>query len=391
MPTKFRVAFVPRNMELVILLLHTPLMRHRDRVLAALHRRPADRVPVWMWFHPDILARLAVDLDLPSSCVVEALGDDIRQAWVGNNSAMEGVVHEHEGDTHTDFWGIAWVKEGAFNQIRRSPLAQADETSMREYAFPYGHTDALLAHMNAVMPFRDEYFVGCDISPCLLELLFRIRGMEEALYDIAGATDAARTLLAHAAAFSVHLAREACARFSLDWLWTGDDVGGQQTLMLSPRSWRAMLRPHLAEIFAVGKEYGLPVAYHSCGAIRPIIPDLIEIGMDVLNPIQCNCPGMEPLSLKKEFGAHVSFMGGVDTQELLPRGTAAEVFKATRDLVEGMTADGGGYILAASHSLPPETPLENVYALYAAAGESREAILDRAAGIRSRERRHVRP
>ena len=100
---------------------------------------------------------------------------------------------------------------------------------------------------------------------------------------------------------------------------------------------------------------------------------------------------MVPAELKAEYGDRLCFSGGVDEQELLPRGTAAEVFKATRDLVEGMTADGGGYILAASHSLPPETPLENVYALYAAAGESREAILDRAAGIRSRERRHVRP
>ena len=108
------------------------------------------------------------------------------------------------------------------------------------------------------------------------------------------------------------------------------------------------------------------------------------MGLNVLNPIQCNCPGMDPLDLKREFGNKLTFMGGVDTQHLLPKGSAEEVFRATRRLVEGMTADGGGYILAASHAVPPETPLENIFAMYAAAGVSRQAILDRAADIRAR-------
>lgn len=207
--------------------------------------------------------------------------------------------------------------------------------------------------------------------------------MEDALLDLAAAPETAALLLGKAADFAIHLAREACDRFALDWLWTGDDVGGQQAMIVSPHRWRDAIRPHLAGIFAVGKQHNLPVAYHSCGAIRPIIPDLIEIGLDVLNPIQCSCPGMEPLSLKKEFGRHLTFMGGVDTQELLPRGKAGEVFSETRRLVEGMTSDGGGYILAASHSVPPETPLENIFAMYAAAGESHDAIMDRAAAIRS--------
>lgn len=336
-----------------------------------------------MWFHPSIAAQLATYLEIPVHRLADAMGDDIRQTWVGNNHAMEGIVHEHEGESHTDFWGIEWVREGSFNQIKRSPLANADEQAVQHYAFPYEQTNRLLANMESVLANRGDYFVGCDISPCQLELLFRIRGMEDALLDLAAAPDTANTLLGKAGDFAVHLAEQACARFSLDWLWTGDDVGGQQSMMLSPQRWREMIRPRLARIFDVGKHHGLPVAYHSCGAIRPIIPDLIEIGLDVLNPIQCNCPGMEPLSLKREFGKELTFMGGVDTQDLLPRGGSVQVFKETRRLIEGMTADGGGYILAASHSIPPETPLENVFAMYAAAGESREAIQDRAALIRA--------
>jgi uroporphyrinogen-III decarboxylase len=105
-------------------------------------------------------------------------------------------------------------------------------------------------------------------------------------------------------------------------------------------------------------------------------------GIDVLNPVQCNCPGMDAAELKREFGSALTFMGGVDTQRLLPVATADEVRRATRNLIDRMTADGGGYILAASHTIPPETPVENIFAMYQEAGISREDAFDRAAGIR---------
>jgi uroporphyrinogen decarboxylase len=180
------------------------------------------------------------------------------------------------------------------------------------------------------------------------------------------------------------LSEEACRRFPLDWLWAGDDVASQRSLLMSPDAWRRQIKPHLARVFEVGKRHGLWVAYHCCGALRPIVPDLIEIGLDVLNPVQCNCPGMDPLELKLQFGRELSFMGGVDTQGVLPNGTVDEVRRATRRLIDGMTAGGGGYVLAASHTVPPETPVENIFAMYAEAGLSREAIFDRAAELRTR-------
>ena len=202
--------------------------------------------------------------------------------------------------------------------------------------------------------------------------------------DLALAPDLAQQMLRQAADFSIALSRAACDRFQLDWLWTGDDVGGQNSLILSPRQWQQLIKPLLAEIFQIAQAHSLWVAYHSCGAIRPIIADLIEIGLDVLNPIQCNCPGMNPQELKKEFGRQLAFMGGVDTQNLLPNASPEEVYQHTSELLETMTQDGGGYILAASHAVPPETPLENIFAMYRAAGISLEEIQDRAADIRSR-------
>jgi uroporphyrinogen decarboxylase len=358
-------------------------MISKSRVHAALKHETVDRVPVWMWFHPDTSRRLSKLLEIPVARVADVMGDDIRQTWVGNNYAMEGIVHDFDGETHTDFWGVEWIKEGPFNQIRRSPLQDASPMEIAHYRQPHGRIDELLENMTSLIPLSHNLFIGCDVSPCLFELVCRLRGMEAASLDLAASPDCAQALIEGAASFSVHLAEAACERFPLDWLWTGDDVGGQQCMIMSPQCWRSLIRPQLAKIFNVGKSRGLWVAYHCCGAIRPIIPDLIEMGLDVLNPIQCNCPGMDPLELKKEFGTALSFMGGVDTQHLLPNGSAEEVFRSTIRLLEGMTADGGGYILAASHAVPPETPMENVFAMYQAAGISREEIFDRAANIRN--------
>jgi uroporphyrinogen decarboxylase len=361
-------------------------MTSRERVHAALARQPVDRVPVFMWFQPGTAQRLAEDLDIPVTGVDEAMGNDVRQTWVNNNYAMEGIVHAHDGEGHTDYWGIEWVKDGAFNQIVHCPLQDADPDQVRSYRFPEPRVEDLLAVMKPVLAASEGYFLGCDVSPCVFEMVMRLRGMENAIIDLAADPGLSGWLLERSADFAVTLAEAACERFPLDWLWTGDDVGGQQSLIMSPACWREQIKPHLARVTAVGKRHAKYVAYHSCGAIRPIIADLIEIGVDVLNPIQCNCPGMDPAELKQEFGKTLAFMGGVDTQELLPRGSVADVRRATARLLETMTADGGGYILAASHTVPPETPLENIFAMYAEAGQPRELILDRAAGIRERAR-----
>jgi uroporphyrinogen decarboxylase len=355
----------------------------RERVRAALERRGADRVPVFMWFHPETARRLARLLEIPAAHVAEAMGDDIRQTWVNNNHAMEGVVHERDGEGHTDLWGIRWQKEGAFNQVVSSPLAGAMPADLARYEFP-NDLDALVALMEPVVENRQDFFIGVDVSPCVFELYNRLRGMEMALLDLVAQPDEARALSRRCADFSVALSEKALARYDLDWLWLGDDVAGQQCMMMSPDLWREMIKPELARVAAVGKAHGLPVAYHCCGALRPIIGDLIDIGITVLNPIQAGCPDMGAAALKAEFGANLSFMGGVDTQELLPNASALDVRRATEDLIEVMTSDGGGYILAASHTIPPETPDENIFALYQGAGISRESIFDHASDLRKK-------
>jgi uroporphyrinogen decarboxylase len=337
-----------------------------------------------MWFHPGTVELLAGTLEVPGAAVGEAMGNDIVQTWVNNNYAMEGIVHEHDGEGHVDEWGVGWVKRFSFNQIEHYPLAGKPREEVLAYDFPHHRAEFLLGRMQPVLASRGDCFVGCDVSPCVFEMYWRLRGMQDAMLDMAQDPDLAQEMFGRCADFAIRVGEQACARFPLDWYWTGDDVSGQRCMMMSPAAWRRLIRPHLERVFATGKKWNLPIAYHCCGALRPIIGDLVEMGLTVLNPIQANCPGMEAEELKREFGRALTFMGGVDTQYLLPRGSVEEVRRVTARLLEVMMADGGGYILAASHTISPETPLENVFAMYAEAGVSREEIFDRASAIRAR-------
>ena len=355
----------------------------RERVYAALERRRADRVPVFMWFHPLTTRRLSELLEVPAGLVGDAMGNDIHQTWVNNNCAMEGVVHEKDGESHVDDWGITWTYQYSYNQIAVHPLANAGLDEVLAYEFPYARADDLFGPMDRLARVSEGFFLGCDVSPCAFEMAWRLLGMERTLVALALDRELAGAALRKSAAFAVHLAQQACERYPLDWLWTGDDVASQQGMIVSPAMWRELIKPELARVAGVGAGRGLPVAFHCCGGLRPIIPDLIEIGVSVLNPVQGNCPGMDPLELKAEYGAHLAFMGGVDTQELLVHGSSAEVRGETERLIDGMTVDGGGYILAASHSIPPETPDENIFAMYEVVGIARAEILDRAASMRA--------
>lgn len=146
----------------------------------------------------------------------------------------------------------------------------------------------------------------------------------------------------------------------------GDDFGTQTGPFVSPSKFRELVVPYLARRIRHISEFTDAAFFqHSCGAIRPLIPDLIAAGVTILNPIQPRAAGMEPAVLKREFGDRLTFYGGVDTQQLLPNGTADEVFAATRELI-GVLAQAGGYVLSAAHTLQPDVPVENIIAMYRA-------------------------
>jgi uroporphyrinogen decarboxylase len=361
-------------------------MNSKQRVHAALRRQPTDRVPIFLTFYSDTLVRLARDLEVPRHCVEAVLGNDVRMAWVNNDYAMEGMTHDKDGEGHVDLWGIHWAKDGLANRIVNHPLDKTSAGEVRKYCFPLQHVEELLSRMNPLVAGAYEDFIGCDVSPCVFDMYVRLRGMDQAMADLAAEPALVDEMLDRCAAFAALLAELACRRFPLDWLWTGDEVAGRDGLLMSPECWRRLVKPHLALVFEVAKRHRLWVVYHCRGSVRSIIPDLIEMGLDVLHPVPCDCKGMDPLELKREFGDRLALAGGLDADRVLCHGSVDDVRRATRKLLDGMAACRGGYILATSHPVLPGTPVENLFAMLAEAGLTREEICDRAAEVRAKYR-----
>jgi uroporphyrinogen decarboxylase len=147
----------------------------------------------------------------------------------------------------------------------------------------------------------------------------------------------------------------------VDGGYFGDDYGAQRSLLFSPKLWRQLIKPRLARMFAVFRDAGLPVILHSDGDIWPILPDLVDIGLTCLNPVQPEV--LEHRRLYREFGRHLSFYGGISTQEVLPKVTPAEVRAATRACIADLAPDGTGLVLGPSHRMQSDIPPANVAAM----------------------------
>jgi len=199
-----------------------------------------------------------------------------------------------------------------------------------------------------------------------------LRGMEQFLTDLALRPDLARAIIRHVTEhYLIHnegLFR--AARGLVDAFLMGDDFGTQTGLLVSLPMWREFFADSLRAFADLAHAYGLTVMLHSCGAVREIVDDLIGLGIEVLNPVQVRAAGMDIGELKRDFGARVSFYGAIDIQETLPRGTLTEVEREVARTI-GVLGAGGGYILSPTHSIQPDTPVENILAVYRQAGSMR--------------------
>ena len=156
----------------------------------------------------------------------------------------------------------------------------------------------------------------------------------------------------------------------MDIVLLNDDLGTQKGAMLSPTTYREIIKPYQSTLFEhVKRSFDARILFHSCGAVRDFIPDLIEVGVDALNPIQISANGMQPLALKRDFGNDITFWGGgVDTQTVLNRKRPSEVRDAVRQSVDDL-APGGGFVFCQVHNIQPDVPPENVVAMFQALEE----------------------
>jgi uroporphyrinogen decarboxylase len=194
--------------------------------------------------------------------------------------------------------------------------------------------------------------------------------MEQALADLA-----INRAMAEAALERIYYIHESIIRRTLvaaqgliDFIYVAEDLGTQNTLLMSPAAFRHFLKPGMRKMIDLAHSFGVKVVHHDDGAIRPLLPDLIETGIDVLNPIQWRCRGMDREGLAWDFGRSLVFHGGVDNQQTLPFGTPEDVKREVADNVR-IFRKCKGYIVAPCHNLQPNTPTANILALYEAVHE----------------------
>jgi uroporphyrinogen decarboxylase len=258
---------------------------------------------------------------------------------------------------------------GPFEEVTVAPLAGAQTVADVEgYPWPEPYWFDYAGMRPQCEAFGDYALVIRDPGPyatCVLRVGMYLRGMEQFMMDMAMEPTLAQAIITHVEALYLELDRrifEAVGDLT-DIYFIADDVGVQSGLMISPKMFRKFVKPSLERFIEQAHRYGQKVMYHTCGAVRRLIPDFIEMGVDILNPIQTSASGMEPAALKRDFGNALCFHGAMDIQTVLSQGTVVQVRDEVRHLCDVLGA-GGGFILAPTNNVMPETPLENVIALY---------------------------
>ena len=350
-------------------------MKPRERVLTALNHEAPDRCPLQVSFTPEFAARLRRELNLGGEKLhnphgggntyelERALGEDILLTSVGwANSYYQDVVD------YVDEWGVGWHSVpydtpygvGRYTEFSQHPLAA--DRAIDAYQPPDPTRPELYEEAGWVLRnFKDEYWIVGVAVTTIFECAWALRGYERMLSDFALNPDLAEQILDIPYRYHLAVAKK-LTEMGVDMIWTGDDVGAQNAMLISPNMWRKFLKPRMANLIAELKAINpqVKVAYHSDGAIYPIIPDLIEIGLDVLNPIQP--ASMDPVRLKREYGDQLCFWGSIDEQHTLPFGSPADVRSEVCTRLDTL-GKNGGLILGPTHHVQLDTPMENFWAL----------------------------
>ena len=339
-------------------------MTPRERVLATLDRQRPDRAPVDYWAEPCVTERLLKDLRRKDQ---DALLDHF-QVDVRGLSATDPPLKELPGGIRENFWGERWGKVNLLGTEEwfhvDGALAGAETVEDLE-RFDWPTPDVLdYAPLKTQLAKYEGYAIRYGFGD-ILERPALVRGKEEFFCDMALRPEMAHFMIDKFAEFyreDLTRALEATDG-RIDIMLLLSDLGTQTGLLISKEMLQTFFVPYARRLFSVAKQAGVKCMLHSCGSVRDFIPELIEAGVDILNPIQVGARGMVPRELKREFGARLCFHGGIDIQKTLPRGTPDMVRQEVKARIEELGHDGG-YIVCATHNLQNDTPTANIEAMY---------------------------
>jgi uroporphyrinogen decarboxylase len=338
-------------------------MNSRQRVLSTFAFEQTDRPPfdlmegcVWK----ELLEYFQAEHGLQDAGeVIEFLDPDFRWTFLSYLGPVPDATDSREGEQKTT----------QSKEVASGPLSRAESIAEIE-AYPW-FDPALLGpadYATARRRWPDQAIVFCPGWMPLFWTACELFGVEAAMLNMTTRPDLFEALIKRQHALTMDILRRAApaARGNCDLAWLGDDFAHQQNMMVSPALWRRFIKPYLAEQVQVMRENGMKVLFHSCGSVRPVLPDLIEIGVNALLVFQTTARGMDAGSIARDFGGKLAFYGGIDVQHLLSFGTPEQV----KDTVQANCrafADCGGYIVANSHHTIPSIRGENIFAMCQAA------------------------
>jgi uroporphyrinogen decarboxylase len=338
-------------------------MTRRERLLTTLDHREPDRVPIAFEARPAIREALYRHFSVADDLALfDAMGIDGFSVFCDSYVYPRyiGPAPKTLADgTATDFFGI--------EAQRHAPLAFAETIAdLDDYPWPsadwFDYSD-VKARCRAIKA-RDLLTVGGE-GGCGINHAIHLRGYELGLMDPVVDPEFTHAYMARMGDFFVEWNERwlAAAEGEFEVFRCGDEVGGNTMCHVRPEVWREFYKPQLKRVFAVAKRHGLKIWFHCCGYVRPLLPDLIEIGVDMWDPTPPTVRDNDPAALKREFGRDLTFIGGVNEPEVCVDGTPDDVRAEVRRRVAQL-APGGGYILGPSQNFTEDVPLDNVLALY---------------------------
>jgi len=347
-------------------------MTPRERLLAAINRRKPDRLPKAISFTEPALRvfREKTGADDPQ----EYFGVETR--WVGfaptrvKTDWKRFLPDLPEGSEFSE-WGVGYLKRPDTHYFRYAGPMRSFTTVEQIRSYPYPDIMADYRHADLeerVAALQDQgYAVAGSVTPeggAFFEAAWVLRDLDQLLVDFAANPEMAEALLDEVAERSAFMSRR-FAEAGVDLIYTGDDVGSERAMLISPATWRRFIKPRFARIIAAARQVrpDIPVFYHCDGYCEPIIPELIEIGVTILNPVQPEC--MDPVKLKRQFGDRLAFWGTIGTQTTMPFGTPDDVRAAVRHMFETV-GNGGGLVIAPTQVIEPDVPWENIESFFAA-------------------------
>jgi uroporphyrinogen decarboxylase len=322
----------------------------RERVLKAIRHEQPDRVPWHFTF--TVPARKKAELHYGAGNLDEILGNHLAPY-----RPHSFFLREIRPGYWRDEFGVVW------NRTVDKDIGVVDEyhlktRSLAGYTFPDPHDPKRYDKLPAFAAANADRFRYVSIAYTLFERAWSLRGMTDLMVDMMEAPEFVDELLDAITDYNCGVLEEVL-RYDIDCVRLGDDWGQQHGLIFGGRLWRRFIKPRLARMYGMVKQAGKAVMIHCCGRVQELFPELIELGLDIFNPFQPEV--MNPYEIKKQFGKELTFFGGMSVQKLLPFGTPQQIRGEACRLME-QVGRGGGFIIAPSHDMPGDIPIENMVA-----------------------------